>query len=162
MNCNSVKDEKDLGEGETLWPDEHNTVLAVDYRRGGFVGVSAALDGDLANRARALVDLIGLDRHVVEGFPDPARRDNRWRQREAAWRVAESCLAKYQRQDQAEAALDLVVEAALGHGFFSVWLSVFDEFPDVKRALVASFAGTSTACFDSQGRPVPRTATLGV
>ena len=162
VNCNSVKGEKDLGEGETLWPDEHNTVLAVDYASGGFVGVNPVLGGDLAKRARALVDLIGLDRHMAEEFPEPARRDRRWQQREEAWATAESCLAKYQRQSQAEAALELVVEAALGHGFFSVWLSVFDQFPPVKRALVERFAGTATACFDSLGRPVPRDAALGI
>ena len=162
VNCNSAKGQKDLGEGETLWPDEHNTVLAVDYERGGFVGVNSALDGDLAKRASALVDLIGLDRHIAEGFPEPAPRDNRWQQREATWAIAESCLAKYEQQNRAEAALDLVVEAALGHGFFSVWLSVFDEFPHFKRALVERFTGTATACFDSLGRPVPRVAALGI
>lgn len=148
VNCNSVKGQKDLGEGETLWPDEHNTVLAVAYERGGFVEVSSALAGALAERARALIDLVGLDRHAAEGLPQPARRDRRWQQREEAWAIATSCLAKYERQNQAEEALELVVQAALGHGFFSVWLSVFDRIPDVKRALVRRFNGTAKECFD--------------
>ena len=158
VNCNSVKDQKDLGEGDTFWPDEHNTVLAVAYTRGGFVDVSASLHGDLADRARNLIDLVGLDRHAADGFPAPARRDQRWQQREEAWAIATSCLARYERQNQAEDALELVVQAALGQGFFSVWLSVFDGIPDVKRALVRRFDGTAKECFDHQGVPVPRTA----
>lgn len=161
-NCNSVKDAKDLEEGETLWPDEHNTVLAVDYECGGFVDVSPALGGDLAKRARALIDLVGLDRHEAGGFPAPARGDKRWRQREEAWATAALSLAKYEKQHQVEAALELVVEVAVSLGFFSVWLSVFDDFPDVKRALIERFPGTATACFDLQGRPVPRDVALGV
>lgn len=161
VNCNSVKSMKDLGEGKTLWPDEHNTVLAVAYESGGFVRVAPALGGDLAARARSLIDLVGLDRHWAEGFPPPARRDRRWQQREETWKAATRCLANYERQNRTQAALECIVDAALGYGFFSVWLSVFADFPDVKRALVGSFAGTAADCFNRQGQPVPRTE-LGV
>ena len=161
VNCNSVKGDKDVRAGETLWPDEHNTVLAIRYARGGFVEVGPALPAGVADRARALIDLVGLDRHKAKGFPSPARRDRRWQQREEAWAVAVSCLANYQRLSQTAQALELVVEAAQGHGFFSVWLSVFADFPAARRALVEGFPGTARACFDGLGRPVPRTA-LGV
>ena len=36
-NCNSVKDDKDVDDDGTLWPDKHNTLLALAYSKGGFV-----------------------------------------------------------------------------------------------------------------------------
>lgn len=161
VNCNSVKGDKDLGEGDTLWPDEHNTALAITYHKGGFVEADPALGAALAARTKALIDLVGLDRHVADGSPAPARRDKRWQQREEAWAVAAWSLAKYEQQNQARDALEQVVKAALGYGFFSVWMSVFADFPDVKRALVLRFEGTAGECFDTHGVPLPRTA-LGV
>ena len=160
-NCNAVKGFTDLPDGTTLWPDEHNTFLAITYERGGFVRVSSALPRHLMGRARALIDLVGLDRHADDEFPDPARRDRRWLQREEAWAVAEKCRANYERLGQAEDALHLVLVAAQSSGFFSVWLAVFVGHPAVKRALIERLEGTAARCFDSQGQPVPRTA-LGV
>lgn len=142
-------------------PDKHNTFLAVAYDRGGFVRVGTALPAHLAGRARALINLVGLDRHVDDRFPDPARRDNRWQQREEAWAAAEKCRANYERLNRVESALCLILVAARDCGFFSVWLAVFARHPEAKRALIRTFAGTAATCFDSEGQPLPRTA-LGI
>lgn len=160
-NCNSVKGTTDLANDATLWPDEHNTFLAIAYERWGLVGASGALSAELALRATALIDLVGLDRHVCRGFPSPTGRDRRWQQRESTWRIAESCLAKYEGLNRTEEALQLVLEVARAYGFFSVWLSVFGGHADVKHALIQSFDGTATSCFGQEGRAVPRTV-IGV
>ena len=55
-NCNSVKDTKDVADEDILWPDRHNTMLALAYIRGGFVGTAAGLERDLERRARRLID----------------------------------------------------------------------------------------------------------
>lgn len=157
QNCNSVKGETDLAEDEVLWPDKHNTFLAIAYERGGYVRTSEELPSNLSPRAKALIDLVGLDRHFCNGFPSPARRDRRWQQRESVWQAAERCLAKYEDLNQAEEALQLVLEVACGHGFFSVWLTVFDQHVNVKRALIRHFAGTAPCCFNQEGQAVPRT-----
>ena len=40
VNCNSIKRDKDAAEDDILWPDRHNTMLALAYSRGGFVRVA--------------------------------------------------------------------------------------------------------------------------
>ena len=49
-----------------------------------------------------------------------------------------------------------VVINAIGIGFWSVWMTVFDGDPAMKRRFVASFVGTATDCFDAEMDPVPR------
>ena len=160
-NCNSVKGDTDLADADTLWPDLHNTLLAVDYAKGGFVEVASALGGSLRQRAQALVELVGLDRHPAIGFSTPARRDDRWRQRDEAWCAAERCRERYEGLDKVDDALDFVLEAARGLGFLSIWLTVFAAYPPVKRRLIEVFPGTPVSCFDADGNAVARTA-LGI
>lgn len=155
-NCNSVKGNRDVPDDRTLWPDQHNTVLALAYSKEGFVRVAEKLDPDLKKRATALIDLVGLDRHGKKGWPEPTRGDERWKDRERNWAAAEICRTSFKKLGRSEAALDIVLEAAKGYGFFSVWLIVFREYPAVKQALIEAFPGTAASCFDGQGNPIPR------
>lgn len=159
--CNSVKGTSDVLDEETLWPDKHNTFLAIAYERGGFVGTNRALPAHIMSCAKTLIDLVGLDRHMAAGLPRPSRRDTRWQQRDSAWCAAERCLANYENLRGSETALQFVLEAARGYGFFSAWLTVFDNHPNVKHALIELFNGTCDSCFDQNGTAIPRTA-LGV
>ena len=153
-NCNSVKGDKDVADDDVLWPDRHNTMLALAYSRGGFVRLAEGLSPALRRRARVLVDLVGLDRH--RGGPQPARRDNRWKDREEAWAAAALCLDQFQALDGSEEARELVLVAAKGYGFFSVWFVVFDGHVDVRLALIDAFPGTATSCFAEDGSLVNR------
>ncbi len=117
-NCNSVKDTEDVADEDVLWPDQHNTILAIAYWRGGFVGTAAGLGADLERRARRLIDLVGLDRHGAAPYPAPAEKDNRWAQRDEIWAAAELCRSDFEALGQTQAALSLVVLAARGWGFF--------------------------------------------
>ena len=156
VNCNSVKGDDDVAEGDVLWPDRHNTMRAIDYYPGGFVRAAEDLGDDLHRRSRRLLDLVGLHRHVADGFPEPAPRDRRWEQREEAWAAAEKCRADFVSLGEAGSALGLVLEAARFCGFFSVWMTVFREFADVKQALVEEFPGTARRCFDHAGNAIRR------
>ena len=156
FNCNSVKGDKDVSEENVFWPDRHNTIPAVEYSAGGFVRVSRGLDDRLRRRARSLVDLVGLDRHGARGWPRPTDRDWRWSQREEVWAAAEKCRSDFESLGEAEAAADLVVQAARGHGFFSVWMAVFRRHAAVRRALIEGFPGTAHSCFNDEGDAVPR------
>ena len=160
-SCNSVKGKRELAGDATLWPDEHNTFLAIAYQRGGFVSANPALPADLRTRTETLIGLVGLDRHRDDRFPRPSRRDGRWQQRDAVWRIAEKQLADYESLNRSDTALQYILDTAGGYGFFSVWLTVFDGHPDVKRALIERFNGTCGDCFDQDGGAVART-TLGV
>ena len=156
FNCNSVKGDKDVADGDVLWPDRHNTMLAIEYSPGGFVRVSRELDDGSSRRAGVLVDLVGLDRHGARGWPSPTDRDWRWSQREEVWAAAEMCRSGFERLGGSDAAIGLVVQAARGHGFFSVWMAVFRRHAAVRRALLEGFPGTAHSCFNDEGDAVPR------
>lgn len=155
-NCNSTKSNKDVSDDATLWPDRDNTLLAVTYARGGFVTISEGVnDADLRARIKVLLDLVGLDRHAAR-VPRPTDKDKRWQQREELWAVAEETLGSYEALKRSPVALSLIVTAALGYGFLSVWLTVFDAYPEVRLALLDAFPGTAKDSFDDTGRCVNR------
>ena len=54
VNCNSVKGDRDVADKDVLWPDRHNTTLAIEYSSGGFVRAARELDIDLGRRANVL------------------------------------------------------------------------------------------------------------
>ena len=155
-NCNSVKTDNDLNDDELVWPDRDNTLRAFDYRQGGFVRVSEAIDDAIRQRAENLAELVGLDRHPANGWPQPTKKDKRWLQREEIWTEAERCRDIYVAVDDKSAALKLLVCAAEGYGFFSVWFEVFSEHEEVRRALIDAFPGTPADCFDADATPIAR------
>ena len=156
VNCNSVKGNKDVSDEGVPWPDRHNTMLAIEYLSGGFVRASSELDDGLSRRARELVDLVGLDRHGARGWPSPTDRDQRWSQREEAWAAAIKCRSLFESLGQPEDAVGLVLQAARGFGFFSIWMGVFDAHATVRRALIEGFPGTARSCFNDNGEAVNR------
>ena len=83
VNCNSTKGNNDPL--DIFLPDRDNTLLVLSYFRGGVVPVAAQMDIQSTRRARGLIDFLGLDRHGATGWPRPASRDNRRRDREKAW-----------------------------------------------------------------------------
>lgn len=156
VNCNSVKGNQVVSDEDVLWPDRHNTMLAIEYLPGGFIRTSGELDDGLSRRARGLVDLVGLDRHDAQGWPSPTDRDRRWSQREEVWRAAEYSRSRFERLGESEEAIGLVLEAATGHGFFSVWMAVFRRHASVRRALIEGCPGTANSCFNDEGEAVNR------
>lgn len=156
VTCNSVKGDADVSDHNVLWPDRNNTILALAYSDGGYVEIAENLSAELSQRTKALIDLIGLDRHADAGWPRPSRRDKRWSEREKVWKIAEQCRLLYEKIGESEDALASVVDAAKGWGFFSVWLSVFKEYSAVLIELVSAFPGTALCCFNQNGDPVPR------
>ena len=53
-------------------------------------------------------------------------------------------------------ARDLVLTAAKGYGFFSVWFAVFDGYVDVRLALIEAVPGTAASCFDEGANLIRR------
>ena len=149
-NCNSVKGNKDIELDDYVWPDRDNTLLALSYGKGGFVDVALERHDARWDKARSLVRLVGLDRHPYrQGADKPARRDKRWSQRDTLWDTAEKARDHYKELNESEAARRLIVTAAVGFGFLSIWLYIFDQYPEVKKLLVDAFPGTAKDCFDA-------------
>lgn len=150
--CNTVKSSKPTNDEDFLWPDRDNTFRAIMYSEGGFVVLNTEdLDATNLVRARKLVDLVGLDRHQERGWPDITDRDCRWEDREKVWKYAERMRGKFPTPSADDASV--IADGASFIGFFSVWMTVFREFPLVRQHLIRSFRGTATSCFDALGDP---------
>ena len=155
-NCNSVKGTKPTNDTDFFWPDRDNTLLALMYTTGGLVKPSAALVGASRIKATNLIDLVGLDRHPGQPVGKrPAERDRRYMDREEVWALAKGkhdALARNDNEDFRVAIVDL----AKASGFFSVWMSVFENDFDMRGRLVSALNGTAADCFDGTWKCVPR------
>jgi uncharacterized protein (TIGR02646 family) len=157
VHCNSRKGDEDVELADYLWPDSDNTFRAFEYRPGGIVAPSAALDSPLQNKAEAMMRLVGLD--VDPGHPvasrRPSRSDERWLRRKEAWQLARLSKSRLSRHDSADMR-DQIVDTAASRGMFSIWMKAFEDDADMRERLIRRFAGTASDCFDDDQRPVPR------
>jgi hypothetical protein len=119
-----------------------------------------AARGNVGNDGRAkaekLLDLVGLDRYP--GHPEgkaPTKRDKRYVQREEVWALATSEKNSLE-SNNCEERRRSIVEMARGWGFFSVWMTVFEDDPDLRLRLIDAFKGTASDCFDVVGTCIHR------
>jgi uncharacterized protein (TIGR02646 family) len=157
-NCNSTKGDKPVAIDDFLWPHLHNTHLAFFYSADGRVHVHPDLDAEQKLKAQSLLRLVGL-----QNYPeDPTVSDRRWTNRRDAFVHAHTIRLLYQKAIENASATEftslLGITASLS-GFFSVWMQVFEDYPDAKRAIISAFPGTA-ACFDNNGNAEKRTEVL--
>jgi len=133
-----------------LWPDCDNTLIAIEYERGGLVRANSSLPGSVQVKAHAAIELTGLDKDPGNPRPDrrPTDSDRRWLRRQQAWQLAEHDKGLLGLNDTVEVR-ELIVENAVGRGMFSIWWSVFAGDQDMRRRLREAFIGTDASCFDS-------------
>ena len=72
-----------------------------------------------------------------------------------AWSVALQT-AEFLEADDSDPMRTLAIEVAKGRGFWSVWLTVFNDDVDMCRRLINAFSGTTTECFDDDTNVLPR------
>lgn len=135
-------------------------MLAFVYSKGGFIRLVDTLNNQRRTKAQSLLDLVGLQRHPAPGWIKPARKDKRWQDREESWATAEKCRDLFETLEQADAARDLVLEVAKSNGFFSVWITVFNDYPNIRTELIKLFPGTARTCFDPDGKPIDRPSAI--
>ena len=65
---------------------------------------------------------------------------------------------KLKETEYKEDSKELIAEIVRSKGFFSVWLEVFKDEPEIKNMLFDIFPGTETRFFDADGnvRPILR------
>lgn len=134
-------------------PHQNNTLLSIQYTTGGMVRIHPNLEKDSLEytKAQKLIDLVGLDKRP--GHEKYKPNDRRWNRRYEAWDLATKYLQKW--EDKTTDVVTIMY-LAKGYGFFSVWFSVFENHPEIRKALVNAFSGTATNCFDSNYQPIPR------
>ena len=134
-NCNGTKQHRNRSRDGYLWPDEDDTQAVLEYLPDGIVRVRAGIPEPDRTEAENLFNLVGLGKRPTN---DPRASDLRWRKRREAWGTAEEARRRF--ADGAD--LELVILLAQASGFWSVWMAVFHEFPDVRARLQGGFPGT--------------------
>ena len=153
-SCNAHKADKDINEhtlNEYLWPDRNNTFLALRYAEGGKASVNPELSEADQQRAQKLIHLVGLDNMPT----DEIRTIGKWNDRRKEWDKAQE-VRQLLLQNDTEAARALVTQMI--EGYFSIWMSVFDDCPEMRKEILRHFEpyGTAMDCFDAEGNARPR------
>lgn len=139
-NCNSTKGDTDVVLGEYLWPDRDDTFHALRYSVGGVVD---SAPGGEKIRADRLLDLVGL-RKLLD---TQEASDRRWLNRKDAWEAAvrsKGNLAKCPH----DAMRDQIILTVVANGYWSIWMTVFADDPDMRGRLLQAFPGTQTDHFN--------------
>lgn len=156
--CNTRKSQKiKFGEKDKwIWPDEDNTFIAYTYENG-YPKVNEKLlkesVPEVLERAWSLYDGVDLG-FVPQKVTD---KDKRWAKRMEVYGIAEECKNvwdKLKTTEYRETQINSIITLAKQVGFFSVWMSIFEQEKEIKLQLLQNFPGTAQECFDSDGNVV--------
>ncbi|RYF36132.1 MAG: HNH endonuclease [Cytophagaceae bacterium] len=150
INCNSTKGDKDVVLNELLLPDRDNTFIAYDYVKDGTVSV--AVTGALATHAAKTLSITGLDKAATQNIDSNKKAIalERVGQRMQAWLLVLSTKQDVDADPNNQHTRNCAVRTALAHGFFSIWMKVFENDVDMRKRLIDAFRGTAgSGCFDA-------------
>jgi uncharacterized protein (TIGR02646 family) len=150
-NCNSTKGNTDVATIDYYWPDRDNTYRALQYSVGGIVETAENLSIDQKKRAVATIKLTGLHKHPLN---DPEASDRRWKNRRETWDIAIRSKSNLLKCDKPEMR-EQIVFTATGHAYWSVWMTVFKDHPDMLQRFIEAFPGTCRECFDNSSNFAP-------
>ncbi len=156
VHCNSSKGKNDVVLGEYFWPDRDNTLLALEYVKGGLIRPFRRLKRTEKVTANRTITLTGLDKTPGKKGREPTDSDKRWLKRNQTWQLAEKANSRLQKQKNNSSMREQIVDTAVSRGMFSIWWTVFAHDVDMRRRLREAFAGTHGASFDVNESPVPR------
>ena len=149
--CNPIKGHQPIVLDDYFWPDRDNTFQAFMYVADQPPAPADGLTASDRETACRTLELTGLDR--VPGHPHYSDRDRRFGKRKEAWGVALLALQRY-RAPHGISALDVAL-MAVPRGFFSIWMTVFREHPEVRQLLLREFKAADD-CFWPNADPKPR------
>lgn len=143
--CNTVKNSINESREGYPFPDEYNTAYLYEYKNGK-VQINEELSETEYEMAKKLFELIKLNRE----YNSSKRADDRDIARMHAFEKAKMSL-----KDYVEAPISQMVNqiSRSPEGFFSVWLEVFKDYPEVKKAILEAVPGTALECYDDKFNP---------
>jgi len=151
-NCNSTKGTQDIILSDYYWPDEDNTFLAFTYLEGGLVRPNSQLNNQEKIKAEATLKLTGLDKSFIN---DPKVSNRLLFNRRYVWDLAIRSLDHLHKNDTPEMRQQITCTAT-GHAYWSIWMTVFKDDPDMLKRFIEAFPGTCQDCFDCNCNPIPR------
>ena len=160
--CNRVKRDKPVDLDHVAMPDRDNTFRGLLFDEYGHIAVSADLTGPQAELMWQVVRLVRLDRHPdgLNRDDRPTARDERAKWRRDVWDLASDALSEFEEPGLPPAIIDQIanwiVRFAVAKGFFSVWMTVFRDHPDMLDRFIQAFPGTDAGSFNDDGQAVYR------
>ncbi|MBL0386714.1 HNH endonuclease [Tumebacillus sp. ITR2] len=141
-HCNPTKGHKDVQLADYVWPDLDDTHMIFAYLEDGRV---KAVDSPYHARATNLINLVGLNKNPTPSESNDRRLHNRRLNFELAKRYRDS----FASRPTDDLHVDLLVTAAQKSGYWSIWYTVFRDYPEIIRRFNESFPGTSPHCFET-------------
>jgi len=156
VNCNSSKGSKQVIINNLFFPDRDNTLFVFEYLADGNISPSASIINDILNKDKAneTLKLFGLDKTIRRTLDKNGKQIalDKMSQRMEIWGIATLSLRKYERNQTNQDVKDLIVENMIANGFFSVWMTVYKDYPEMKNLFIDAMNGTrNSGCFDNQG-----------
>ena len=153
QRCNGAdnKNAHDVVYGQVHLPNKNNTLISMVYLTGGLIKVNPVLRGASLRNAVKLIKLIGLQKRP--GHRKHLPKDKRWMRRKKVWDLANDKLNDF---EAGEIGSNIIVELALGYGYFSLWYTVFQNHPAVKQILINAFPGTDLDSFNALNGYTPQ------
>lgn len=96
---------------------------------------------DVKEKAQALFELLKLDNVPIK----PTDKDRRFKKRSEVWNNAvnsKNTWGKIKETDMKKDCLETIEMLAKESGFFSVWMTVFEDDIEVREMLIHTFKGT--------------------
>jgi uncharacterized protein (TIGR02646 family) len=141
-NCNSTKNDEDVKLNDYFWPHMDNTLIPFVYDSDGLIAVNDELSDSQKEMAHNTLKLTGLDKKPKG--TDKTVSNRLWKQRKEAWSVAKKQLERLERFpiNQHSEIIDIILPSA-NQGFFSIWITVFKDYPEMIEKLIEKFTGTA-------------------
>ncbi len=144
--CNNMKDNINDTRDGFVFPDTHNTSFLYEFSING-VRVKDDLSSTIKILATATFDLVKLNRDV----DTTSRIDDRKLARNNSWNKAQEALADFLELSDNPAMIRQTARSC--NGFFSLWIQVFKDYPEVKKAILKNVHGTAMECYDENLNP---------
>ncbi|MDB9308594.1 hypothetical protein PN471_08080 [Aphanizomenon sp. CS-733/32] len=154
--CNDIKGRSLIRRKNFYWADVDNTFRIFEYHPlSADVKVNSLLCDSEQAIAKNTLNLVGLDRKPGHPQYKPTSADFRWQERLVAVGITQEALSDLQKNNTPEMRRQ-IIRTAQGQGFWSIWMTVFKDDPDMLNRLINAFPGTCADCFDVQGKAIPR------
>lgn len=144
--CNIIKDDKNENRNGFVFPDTHNTSFLYEYSNSG-ITVKDSLLEDIKLLATATFDLVELNRDT----DTTGRIDDRKLARNNSWNKAQEAFKDFLELPNNEAMIRQTARSC--NGFFSMWVQIFQNYPEVKKAILENVNGTALECYDENYNP---------
>ncbi|GEM_PF-3154147 len=117
----------------------------------GSITLASHLSPRQSVMARNTLRLVGLDK-PIQIYTDSNNEQvalDRVAQRMEIFGVAREALSLMLSAPNSDPLKRSITMNALANGFFSIWMTVFDSYPDMKLRFIQAFDGTANSgCFD--------------